>query len=38
MIDLADVQPYFSLLGAFFLLALTLSPLATAAALRIALE
>ena len=38
MIDLADVQPYLSLLGAFFLLALTLSPLATAAALRIALE
>lgn len=38
MIDLADIQPYFSLLGAFFLLALTLSPLATAAALRIALE
>jgi heme exporter protein B len=38
MIDLADIQPYFSLLGAFLLLALTLSPLATAAALRIALE
>jgi heme exporter protein B len=38
MIDVTDTQPYFSLLGAFFLLALTLSPLATAAALRIALE
>jgi heme exporter protein B len=38
MIDLGDTQPYLSLLGAFLLLALTLSPLATGAALRIALE
>lgn len=34
----ADTQPYFSLLGALLLLALVLSPLASAAALRIALE
>jgi heme exporter protein B len=38
MVDLADTQPYLSLLGAFLLLSLTLSPLATAAALRFALE
>jgi len=37
-IDFADTQPYFSLLGAFLLLALIFSPLATAAALRISLE
>jgi len=37
-IDLADTQPYFSLLGAFLLLALFLSPPAAAAALRIAME
>ena len=37
-IDLADTQPYFSLLGAFLLLALILSPLAAAAALRISME
>jgi len=37
-IDLADVQPYFSLLGAFFILALVFSPLASAAALRISVE
>ena len=37
-VDLADTQPYFSLLGAFFLLALIFSPLAAAAALRISME
>jgi len=37
-IDFADTQPYFSLLGAFLLLALIFSPLAAAAALRISLE
>jgi len=37
-IDLADVQPYLSLLGAFFILALVFSPLASAAALRISVE
>lgn len=37
-IDLADVQPYLSLLAAFFILALVLSPLASAAALRISVE
>ena len=38
MIDMADVQPYFSLLGAFMVLALVFSPLAAAAALRISVE
>jgi len=37
-INFADTQPYFSLLGAFLLLALILSPLAAAAALRISME
>lgn len=37
-IDFADARPYLSLLGAFLLLALIFSPLATAAALRISLE
>lgn len=37
-IDFADTQPYFSLLGAFLLLALVFSPLAAAAALRISME
>ncbi len=37
-IDFADTQPYFSLLGAFLLLALIFSPLAAAAALRISME
>lgn len=37
-IDLADVQPYLSLLAAFFILALVFSPLASAAALRISVE
>lgn len=37
-IDLADVQPYFSLLLAFLILALVFSPLASAAALRISVE
>lgn len=37
-INFADTQPYFSLLGAFFLLALIFSPLAAAAALRISME
>lgn len=37
-IDFADTQPYFSLLGAFLLMALILSPLAAAAALRISME
>lgn len=37
-IDIADTQPYFSLLGAFLVLALIFSPLAAAAALRISLE
>jgi heme exporter protein B len=35
---LAETQPYFSLLGAFFLLALVFSPPAAAAALRISME
>jgi heme exporter protein B len=38
MIDFADTQPYFSLLGAFLLLTLIFSPLAAAAALRISME
>lgn len=38
VIDFADTQPYFSLLGAFLLLALIFSPLAAAAALRISME
>lgn len=38
MIDFTDAQPYFSLLGAFLLLALIFSPLAAAAALRISME
>ncbi len=38
MIDLADVQPFMALLGAFLILALAFSPLATAAALRISVE
>jgi heme exporter protein B len=37
-IDLADVQPFMALLGAFLVLALAFSPLATAAALRISVE
>jgi heme exporter protein B len=37
-IAFADTQPYFSLLGAFLLLALIFSPLAAAAALRISME
>ena len=37
-IDPADVQPYLSLLAAFFILALVFSPLASAAALRISVE
>lgn len=37
-IDLADVQPFMALLAAFLVLALVLSPLATAAALRISIE
>jgi heme exporter protein B len=37
-IDFSDTQPYFSLLGAFLLLALIFSPLAAAAALRISTE
>ena len=37
-INFADTQPYFSLLGAFLLLALIFSPLAAAAALRISTE
>lgn len=37
-IGFPDTQPYFSLLGAFLLLALIFSPLAAAAALRISLE
>jgi len=37
-IDFGDTRPYFSLLGAFLLLALIFSPLAAAAALRISLE
>jgi heme exporter protein B len=36
--NLAEAQPYFSLLGAFLLLALIFSPLAAAAALRISTE
>lgn len=37
-IDPADVQPFMALLGAFLVLALAFSPLATAAALRISVE
>lgn len=37
-VDFANTQPYFSLLGAFLLLALIFSPLAAAAALRISIE
>ncbi len=37
-IDLADVQPFIALLGAFLVLALAFAPLATAAALRISVE
>lgn len=37
-IDIGDIQPYFSLLGAFLLAALLFAPLAAAAALRISLE
>ncbi len=37
-INMADVQPYFSLLFAFLILALVFSPLASAAALRISVE
>jgi heme exporter protein B len=37
-IDFSDTQPFFSLLGAFLLLALIFSPLAAAAALRISTE
>lgn len=37
-IDFSDTQPYFSLLGAFLLLALVFSPWAAAAALRISTE
>jgi len=37
-IDLADVQPFLALLGAFLILALAFAPLATAAALRISVE
>ncbi|QIK38462.1 heme exporter protein CcmB [Caldichromatium japonicum] len=37
-IAIADAQPYLLLLAAFLLMALTLAPLATAAALKIALE
>ncbi|ADC63096.1 MULTISPECIES: heme exporter protein CcmB [Allochromatium] len=38
VIDLSDTMPYLSLLGAFLLAALTLAPLASAAALKISLE
>jgi heme exporter protein B len=38
MIELADTQPYFYLLGAFLLIALLFAPLASAAALRISTE
>ncbi|NCA70228.1 MAG: heme exporter protein CcmB [Sphingobacteriia bacterium] len=37
-IDLADTRPYLTLLGAFLIAALTLAPLAAAAALRISIE
>lgn len=37
-INMADVQPYLSLLGAFLILALVFAPLAAAAALRISVE
>ena len=37
-IAVADAQPYFALLGSFLLLTLIFSPLAAAAALRIAME
>jgi heme exporter protein B len=38
MLDPAAIQPHLSLLGAFLILALVLSPLAAAAALRISVE
>jgi heme exporter protein B len=38
LIEIADTQPYFYLLGAFLLAALVLAPPAAAAALRISLE
>jgi heme exporter protein B len=38
MIRVADTLPYFYLLGAFLLVALVFAPLASAAALRIAME
>ncbi|GAB6041167.1 heme exporter protein CcmB [Endothiovibrio diazotrophicus] len=38
MVEMADIGPYFSLLGAFLILALVFSPLASAAALRISVE
>ncbi len=38
MIEIADTQPYFYLLGAFLLIALVFAPLAAAAALRISTE
>jgi heme exporter protein B len=37
-IDLADIQPYIALLGAFLLVALVFAPVAASAALRISLE
>lgn len=37
-LDLADTRPYFALLGAFLVAALTFAPLASSAALRISLE
>jgi heme exporter protein B len=37
-IDLADIRPYFALLGAFLVIALTFAPLASSAALKISLE
>jgi heme exporter protein B len=38
VIEIADTQPYFTLLGAFLLAALVLAPPAAAAALRISME
>ena len=38
VIEIADTQPYFGLLGAFLLAALVLAPPASAAALRISME
>jgi heme exporter protein B len=38
VIEIADTQPYFALLGAFLLASLVLAPPAAAAALRISLE